>query len=176
MSNLQTRRVTQREAVVEVYHGIQVADPYRWLEDDTCPEVQAWTKEQNGDFEAYINSFDIRSDIKSRLSSLMNYAKTGVPTVVKGVYYTWRNDGLQNQHVLYRSSNPSELGEVIFDPNLLSDDGTVAVTSKEFSPNGKCLAYGLSKSGSDWQTMHVLDLETLENLPDILCDLKFTSL
>ena len=174
MSDLKLRRTTRRELIVEDFHGVKVADPYRWLEDDTCPEVQKWMEEQNGDFEKYISGYPVRNEIKERLTKLFDYAKSGVPHVVEGVYYTWRNSGLQPQPVLYRSSNPKDMGEVVLDPNLLSEDGTVAVVTTAFSPKGKYLAYGLSSSGSDWQTMHVLNLETKENLPDVLRHIKFS--
>jgi len=166
---------TRREIVIDDFHGVKVADPYRWLEDDTCPKVQEWINEQNNDFENYIKTHSIHSELKVRLTDLWNYAKSSVPKVVEGMYYTWRNDGLQNQDVLYRSSNPKELGEVILDPNILSEDGTIAVTTTAFSPKGKYLAYCRSVNGSDWQTMYVLDLETKQHLPDVLHHMKFTS-
>lgn len=176
MSKLTPRRITRRELVVDDYHGIKVADPYRWLEDDTCPEVQKWMQEQNGDFEEYISGYAVRGEIKSRLTDLFNYAKSSVPRDVDGTYYTWRNDGLQNQSVLYRADNPKDLGEMVFDPNTLSDDGTMAVMTTAFSPKGKYLAYGLSDSGSDWQIVRILDLQTKEHLPDTLHHIKFTSI
>ena len=175
MTALKPRRVTRRELVVEDYHGTKVADPYRWLEDDTCPNVQKWIDEQNGDFEEYIAQHDVRKDFKTRLTELWNYEKAQLPYAVEGMYYTWRNNGLQNQNILYRSKDPKEVGELVLDPNTLSTDGTVAVTSASFSPNGKYLAFGLSKSGSDWQTLNVLNLETLETLPDVLQHLRYTT-
>ena len=175
MGNLPTRRITHRNAVIEDYHGTKVADPYRWLEDDTCPKVQEWMEAQNSDFENYMSSYEIRNDFRQRLKNLWNYEKSKVPYVIEEAYYTWRNNGLQNQDVLYRSANPSDIGEVILDPNTLSDDGTVAVTVTSFSPNGKYLAYGLSCSGSDWQIIHVLDLEAKKNLPDTLHHVRFTT-
>ena len=174
MNALSPRRETRRVNVIDNYHGIKVADPYRWLEDDTCPEVQKWMEEQNGDFENYISSHSIRKEFKSRLTELWDFPKSGVPQFVEGVYYTWRNDGLQNQNVLYRSPNPKELGEVVLDPNLLSEDGTVAVVTTSFSPKGRYLAYTLSSSGSDWQTLQILDLDTKSNLAEILYHIKFT--
>ena len=142
MGNLNPRRVTRREHIVDNYHGTNVADPYRWLEDDTAPEVQQWMEEQNGDFQTYINGFDIRQKFTDRITGLMNYAKCGLPAEVEGVYYTWRNDGLQNQHVLYRSDNIDEIGDVILDPNTLKEDGTVSIKFRTFSPQGKYMAYG----------------------------------
>jgi len=167
--------ITRRDRVIEDYHGTKVADPYRWLEDDTCPDVQNWINEQNTDFEEYISQYEIREDFKNRLTELWNYEKALLPYPVEDTYYTWRNNGLQNQNVLYRSKDPKQMGELVLDPNLLSTDGTIAVTTTSFSPNGKYLAYGLSKSGSDWQTLNVLNLETLETLSDVLQHLRFTT-
>lgn len=175
MNAIATRRTTRRELVTKDYHGTIVADPYQWLNDDTSEEVKHWMAEQNGDFVNYISNFEIRNNFKERLTNLWNYARCGVPRKVGGMYYAWHNDGLQNQNVLYRSDNPCEQGTLVLDPNVLSDDGIVAVTSFSFSPNGKYLAYGLSSNGSDWQAMHILNLDTLENLRDTLHHLKYTT-
>jgi len=174
MNVLPPRRVTRREAVTQNFHGTIVADPYHWLEDDNSPEVKQWVDAQNSDFQNYIGNFAVRNQFKNRLTSLWDYARCGVPRNVNGVYYTWRNNGLQNQNVLYRSANPTDIGELVLDPNTLSTDGTVAVTNFAYSPNGKYLAYGLSSSGSDWQTIHLLNLETLQNLPDNLQHVRYT--
>lgn len=174
--NLKPRRVTRRELVIDNFHGTPVADPYRWLEDDIAPEVKKWTDEQNSDFDAYISGFDFRAQIKDRLTALWHYEKAGTPQYVEGKYYTWRNNGLQNQNVLYVSSNLDDIGEVVLDPNGLSDDGTVAVINRSFSPTGRFMAYSLSKSGSDWQTIHIMDLETKKDLPDILHHMKFSGM
>jgi len=175
MSALPQQRITRREIVAENFHGTIVADPYNWLNDDTSEEVQKWMDVQNGDFDKYISDFLIRDDFKARLTDIWNYSRCSVPRKVGGLYYTWYNDGLQNQNVLYRSENPCEIDELVLDPNLLSSDGTVAVTSFTFSHNGKYLAYGLSNKGSDWQTMNILNLETLVPLPDVLHHLRFTT-
>ncbi|MCL2350708.1 MAG: hypothetical protein FWC67_04425, partial [Defluviitaleaceae bacterium] len=174
--NLVPRRVTRRELVIDNYHGTSVADPYRWLEDDIAPEVQEWTDGQNADFQTYIGKHAFRAEIKDRLTALMHYEKASVPAYVEGKYYTWRNSGLQNQNVLYVSSNLGDMGEIVLDPNTLSDDGTIAVVSRSFSPNGNYLAYTRSKSGSDWQTIHVLNLNTKQHLPDVLYHMKFSGM
>ena len=176
MKNLPNRRQSRRELVVDNYHGTPVADPYHWLEDDTAPEVQQWVREQNSDFEAYIGKSDTRDAIKSRLTDLWHYAKASPPEYRAGYYYTWRNDGLQNQPVLYRSPNLEDIGEVVLDPNTLSDDGTVAVIARSVSPNGNYFAYSLSSSGSDWQDIKVLELNTMKDCPDFLQHAKFTSI
>jgi len=174
MIKMTKRPVTRRELVVDNYHGTYVADPYRWLEDDTAPEVQEWMEDQNGIFESYIGGHSIREEYKNRISELIHYARCGPPRYESGKYYSWRNDGLQNQSVLYASTKLGEVGEIVFDPNELSADGTVAVSSYSFSPDGKYLAYSLSSSGSDWQVGKVLDLETKKVLPDTLNYMRFS--
>ena len=166
--NLPSRPKTRRDLIIDDYHGTKVADPFRWLEDDAAQEVQQWMDEQNAGFEKYINSFDIRQTFKLRLAELWHYPRVSVPSYKEGYYYTWRNDGLQNQPVLHRSADLNELGEVVLDPNLLSKDGTVAVKSNEVSPKGNYFAYGLSTSGSGWQVIKVLNLNTKENLNDLI--------
>ena len=174
MSNLKPRIVTRREHLVEDFHGVKVADPYRWLEDDTAPEVVKWMDEQNGAFNEYISQYDMRDKLKSRLTDLTHYARCSAPEFVSGYYYAWRNDGLQNQSVLYRSKDLNETGEIVLDPNLLSEDGTVSVSTHRFSPKGSYFSYGLSTSGSDWQEIKVMDLKTLTNLPDTLKYVRFS--
>ena len=173
MSSLKPRRTTRRELVVEDYHGVKVADPYRWLEDDTAPEVQKWMEEQNGDFESYISSHEIRQKLKTRITEIWEYATSKAPEKSGDYYYTWRNNGLQNQSVLYRSKKYDEEGEIVFDPNTLSKDGTVAVSALEYSPKGNYMAYGLSTSGSDWAVIKVMDLRTKEILSESLHFVKF---
>jgi len=176
MDSLQPRKITRRERVIDDYHGTKVADPYRWLEDDASPEVQQWMAEQNSDFESYAGSYNIRAELKGRLTELWSFAKSGVPELIEGMYYTWRNDGLQNQSVLYHSADLNETGEMVFDPNTLSEDGTVAVMSRAFSPKGSYFAYGLTSSGSDWQIFKVIDLKTNQNLSDELKYIKFSGI
>jgi len=176
MAELKPRNITRREMVIDNYHGTQVADPYRWLEDDNAPEVQQWMAKQNEDFESYISSHPVREKLKTRFKELWHYAKSGTPHFCQGFYYTWRNDGLQNQPVLYRSTNLDDIGELVLDPNLLSTDGTVAVMTRSFSPKGNYLAYGLSSSGSDWQIIKVLDLNTKQDRPDLLQYLRFSNI
>jgi len=167
---------TRRQLQIDDYHGTLVADPYRWLEDDTSPEVQKWIKEQNEYFDGYMDARGVRADLKASLTKLWHYARCSTPEYVEGQYYTWQNDGLQNQSVLYRSASPEDVGEMVFDPNTLSDDGTVAVSTWSFSPKGNYMAYGLSASGSDWQSIHVLDLRSKADLPDVLHHMKFSAI
>ena len=176
MDKLNPRPVTRRQLQIDDYHGTKVADPYRWLEDDTSAEVQQWIAEQNGYFEKYISGHKVRQELKDELTKLWHYARCSAPEYVEGYYYSWRNDGLQNQSVLYRSANLTDAGEVVFDPNLLSEDGTVAVSSWFFSPKGTYMAYGLSSSGSDWQTIRILDLASKKDISDVLQHMKFSSI
>jgi len=176
MKNLPDRRQSRRELVTDNYHGTKVADPYRWLEDDTAPEVQQWMREQNSDFETYMDSRPNREAIKARLTDLWHYPKASTPDYSAGYYYTWRNDGLQNQPVLYRSPSLGETGETVIDPNSLSEDGTVAVITSSVSPAGNYFAYSLSASGSDWQEIKILNLNNLEACPDLLKYAKFTGI
>jgi len=176
MKKLSSRPTTRRNYVVDNYHGTPVADPYRWLEDDNGPGVKKWMEEQSKDFEEYIGSCDLRDRIHSRLSELWHYEKAGVPSYHGGYYYTWRNNGLQNQHALYRSPTLDQVGELVFDPNTLSDDGTVAIGARSFSPTGRFFAYTLSKSGSDWQEIRVFNLQTLQDCGDLLHFIKFSDI
>jgi len=174
MESKSTCPVTRRALVVDDYHGVKVADPYRWLEDDTSLEVQQWIDEQNECFQRHISGNPKRQDLKDRLTQLWHYSRCSVPEYVEGLYYAWRNNGLQNQSVLYRMTGLDDEGGIVFDPNLLSEDGTIAVESWDFSPKGNYLAYSLSSSGSDWQTIKVLNPHTGEILPDELHHVKFS--
>jgi len=170
------RPVTRRDVVVDDFHGTTVADPYRWLEDDTAPEVVAWNKTQNEYFEGYMAQSEARGELKTRLTELWHYARSSTPMYVAGKYYVWRNNGLQNQSVLYRLEQMPDMGVVVLDPNELSENGTVAVMNWDFSPDGNYLAYSLSESGSDWQTIRIMDLITSKNLPDVLRHVKFSTI
>jgi len=173
---VQQRPSTRRALVIDDYHGTPVADPYRWLEDDTAPEVKAWIETQNRHFEGYMSGHPARQGFKDRLTELWHYPRCATPEYVAGKYYAWRNDGLQNQSVLYRVDAPDARGEVVLDPNVLSAEGTVAVSVWDFSPQGNYLAYSLSVSGSDWQQIKVLDLRTGADLPDVLHHVKFSGI
>jgi len=174
---MKPRLITRREPVIDNYHGTLVADPYRWLEDDTAPEVQDWMASQNADFESYMNTHTSREELlKNRLTELWHYEKASAPTFNAGYYYTLRNNGLQNQPVLYRSASINGIGEVVLDPNTLSTDGTVAMSDYAISPKGNYMAYNLSSKGSDWKSIRFLDLNTMQNCPDILQHVKFTEM
>ena len=160
--------------VVENYHGIAVADPYRWLEDDNSPETKAWVAGQNKVTFTYLNAIPGRDAIKARLTKLWNFERYGVPFKESGRYFYSRNNGLQNQSVLYTVDSLEAAPRVLLDPNTLSADGTVALAGMEVSEDGNLLAYGTSASGSDWEEWHVRDVRTGKDLPDHLQWVKFS--
>ncbi|MEQ1934353.1 MAG: S9 family peptidase, partial [Fimbriimonadaceae bacterium] len=143
----------------ETLHGIEVADPYRWLEEDS-EATRDWVQAQSGYTQVYLSSLPYREEISKRLSGLINYERFTVPVKQGGKYFYSRNDGLQNQSVLYVASSLTATPRVLLDPNKLSDDGTVALSGIAISDSGKLLAYGTSASGSDWQEWHVRDVST----------------
>jgi prolyl oligopeptidase len=151
---------------IDTYHGVQVPDPYRWLEDDMSAETGQWVAAQNAVTFAYLERIPFRSAVRRRLEQLFNYPKYTTPTR-KGEYLFFsRNDGLQNQNVLYVQKGLDGTPEILLDPNLWSDDGTVRLTTFKASKDGKYLAYGVSRSGSDWQEYKVLEIATKKPLPD----------
>lgn len=165
--------VTPKGDTVDVYFGTAVADPYRWLEDDTSQETAAWVKAENAVTDAYIRKIPFRDQIKQRMTDLMNYEKIGVPFKKNGKYYFYKNDGLQNQSVLYVRETLDGEARVLLDPNKLSGDGTVALSGISFSHNGKYMAYSISRSGSDWNEIYVLDLATGKQIEDHILWCKF---
>ena len=159
---------------VDDYHGTLVADPYRWLEDPDSEETKAWVEAENQVTFAYLETIPARERIKERLTQLWDYEKYGVPFKKGDRYFYFKNDGLQNQSVLYTLT--TLLGEptVLLDPNTLSEDGTVALAGLSISEDGKFLAYSLSSSGSDWQEWKVRDVESGQDLADHLKWVKFS--
>ncbi|MBI4326346.1 MAG: S9 family peptidase [Chloroflexi bacterium] len=166
--------LTAKVDQVDDYHGTKVADPYRWLEDTDSPPTKAWVEAQNKLTFAYLEQIPARNQIKQRLTQLWNYERYGVPVKIGGRYFFTRNDGLQNQSVLYTAQSLEAEPAVLLDPNLLSTDGTVALSGSEASDDGKRLAYGLSTAGSDWQEWKVLDVASGQDLPDHLKWVKFS--
>lgn len=164
-----------KDNTFDVYFGKKVADPYRPLENDTSAATAAWVEAENAVTRGYLDALTVRSKIRQRLTELNNYAKYSLPTKLNdGKYYHYENDGLQNQSVLYRSETPGERGEVFIDPNKLSDDGTVALTGVFMSHDGKYTAYTISRSGSDWTEIYVLDTRSGRLLDDHINWAKFT--
>ncbi|MDE6576609.1 MAG: prolyl oligopeptidase family serine peptidase, partial [Muribaculaceae bacterium] len=157
------------------YFGTVVADPYRPLENDTAPATLQWVKDENDVTEKYLSEIPFRNKIRERLTELNNYRKTGLPSKEKdGKYYFYDNDGLQNQSVLYRADSVNGKPEVFLDPNKLSDDGTVALKAVSMSNDGKYTAYVISRSGSDWNEIYVMDTATGKLLEDHIEWAKFT--
>lgn len=159
---------------VDVYFGTEVADPYRWLENDTSAATAAWVEAENKVTNEYLAQIPFRNQLLERLTNLANYEKIGAPFKKHGKYYFYKNDGLQNQSVLYVQDSLEGEPRVFLDPNKLSDDGTVALTGLSFSHDGKYAAYTISRSGSDWTEIYVLDAATGQLLDDHIEWAKFT--
>jgi len=145
---------------VDNYFGTKVSDPYRWLENDRAPEVEAWVDAQNKVTFAYLDKIPYRQKIKDRLTALYNYPKYSAPARRGDYFFYTKNDGLQNQSVWYRQKGLDGVAEVLLDPNKLSADGTTRLGSVAFSKDGRYLAYGVSQGGSDWNDVYVLDTTT----------------
>jgi len=159
---------------IDDYHGQAIADPYRWLEDPNSEESQAWIEAQNQVTFAYLNDIPIRETLKQRLTQLWDYEKFSSPFKEGDRYFYFKNDGLQNQSVLYTLPALDAEPRVLLDPNTLSADGTVALAGLSISEDSRLMAYGLSTAGSDWQEWKVRDVETGEDLADHLQWIKFS--
>jgi len=164
----------RKSDVVDDYHGTRVPDPYRWLEDPDSPESRAWIEAQNRLTEAYLAAIPARTAIRDRLTKLWNYPKYGTPFRKGGRYFFFKNDGLQNQSVLYKQASLTAQPETLLDPNLLSEDGTVALSTLAVTDDGRLLAYGTSASGSDWEEFRVRDVAMGKDRPDHLKWIKFS--
>ncbi len=170
MTYPETRKVDQ----VDDYFGTKVADPYRWLEDDNSADTAAWVAAENKVTFGYLEKIPARAQLQHRITQLWDYERYGVPSK-EGPYYIFsKNNGLQNQAVLYKTTALAAAPEVLIDPNLLSTDGTVALSGASFSDDGKLLAYATSASGSDWMEWHVRDVATTKDLPDLIKWSKFS--
>ncbi|MCK6527758.1 S9 family peptidase, partial [Myxococcota bacterium] len=164
----------RRGDVVDDYHGTPVADPYRWLEDPDSEETRAWVEAQNRLTSAWLAQVPAREAIRARLTRVWDYERYDTPFEMGGRYFYSRNDGLQNQAVLYVMDALDAEPRVLLDPNTLSADGTVALSGLSASEDGRLLAYGLSTSGSDWQEWKVRDVQTGRDLADHLKWIKFS--
>ncbi len=166
-----TRTVDQ----VDDYHGTKVSDPYRWLEDDKAPEVEKWVDDQNQITSGYFQKVPFRDKIVSRYQELFNYVKLSSPLKVGNRFIFAKNDGLQNQPVYYIQDTEKGDPKVLLDPNELSKEGTVAITLMEYSKDKRYLAFTKASSGSDWSEIRVIDLETKQQLPDVIKWVKFSN-
>jgi prolyl oligopeptidase len=165
---------TKKLEVRDNYHGVEVADPYRWLEDDNSAETAEWVKQQNDCTAKVLNQIEARPRIRERLTKLWDYERFGVPWKEGDRYFWMHNTGLQNQRVLYVADMLEAAPRVLLDPNQLSNDGTVALTGISVSNDGNLLAYGLSRGGSDWQEWSVRDVKTGEDRADRVRWVKFS--
>jgi len=166
---------TSKENVVDTYFDTKVNDPYRWLEDDRSLETENWVAEQNKVTYAHLDEIPYRKTLNDRLSKLWNYEKIGAPFKEGNHEYYYKNDGLQNQYVIYKK-NSDGTDEVFLDPNTFSEGGTTSLGNVSFSKNGKTLAYSISEGGSDWRKVIIIDTETKEIKEDTLIDVKFSGL
>ena len=164
---------TAKVDTIDTYFGTEVKDPYRWLEDDRSEETEAWVKDQNKTTFGYLENIPFRNDLKKRLEQLWNYEKLGSPRKRGDYTYFYKNDGLQNQYVVYRTKDDAE-PEVFLDPNTFSEDGTTSLAGLTFTKDGSLAAYLISEGGSDWRKAIVIDTETKEIKEDTLVDIKFS--
>ncbi len=167
---------TQKVAQTDTYFSTEVADPYRWLEDDRSAETAEWVKAQNEITFGYLENIPFRKAIKDRLTELWNYEKYSAPSKEGNKYYFFKNDGLQNQSVMYVQENLEAEPEVFLDPNQFSEDGTVSLSGISFTEDGSLLAYSISESGSDWRKIMVMDVESHKLEGDTLKDVKFSGI
>ena len=169
-----TKKVDQ----VDEYHGVSVADPYRWLEGDVRvkDDVAAWVRAQNDVTFGYLDRLKQREPIKQRLTAMYNYERYSSPSKVAGTYYFSKNDGLQNQSVLYRMTSLDAEPEIVIDPNTWSEDGTVALAGTSISDDGRYMAYMVADGGSDWRTIRVRDLRSNTDLMDEVRWVKFSGM
>nr|WP_232505686.1 prolyl oligopeptidase family serine peptidase [Flavobacterium crassostreae] len=166
---------TPKGQVVDTYFGTEVADPYRWLEDDRSEETAAWVQAQNKVTQAYLDPIPFREALKTRMEKLWNYEKLSAPFQEGNFTYFYKNNGLQNQSVVYRK-DASGKQEVFLDPNTFSKDGTTSLAGLEFSKDGSKVAYAISEGGSDWRKVIILDALSKRVLEDTLVDIKFSGL
>ena len=165
---------TPRQDVSDVYFGQKVDDPYRWLEDPESEDTKHWVEAQNRVTFDFLSQIPYRDAIRTRIESLWNYPKEGLPKKAGDYYFVMRNDGLQNQSVLYRQKGIDGPAEVFLDPNTLSEDGTVALSFISFSPDNRYMAYGVSSAGSDWVEIRVMEAATGKRLSDKVSWVKFS--
>ena len=166
----------ERTDVCDTLWGVVVADPYRWLENDTSNATAEWVRAENKLTNRYLAKIPFREDLRKRLAEVTQYATEDIPWKKHGKFYFYRNDGTQNQDVLYEADSLGAIPHVVLDPNTLSEDGTVALSQVSISPDGNYLAYSIARSGSDWNEIYVIDLKSGELLPDHIQWVKFSNI
>lgn len=166
----------RRDSTVDEYHGVQVEDPYRWMENNQSPELARWIEEENALTERYLSKLPSREPLRARLAELLDYETQGVYSHTGKYYLFFRKEGLRNQDVLYVRDSLSGEARVLLDPNTLSDDGTVALTGLAMSRDSRYLAYSVADGGSDWNTIYVLDVESGKRLSDEILWVKFSGI
>lgn len=161
---------------VDDYHGIKVDDPYRWLEDDNSKETKTWVESQNKVTNQFMAQISYKDKVKERLTALWNFDKMSTPFKKGKLFFSFRNNGLQNQSVFYSQTSLLDNPDVVLDPNTLSNDGTTSLSGMDISKDGNYLAYGISKAGSDWVEIHVKDIVTKKDLTDLIKWVKFSGI
>ena len=167
---------TKKDSTLQTYFGTTINDPYRWLENDQGLETKKWVAEQNKTTNHFLNKITLRETIKKKLTALWNYEKISMPFKEGAYTYFYKNDGLQNQSVLYRYKDSITKAELFLDPNTFSDDGTTSLGNVSFSKSGNLLAYAISEGGSDWQKVILIDALTKSKVGETLNDVKFSAL
>ena len=166
--------LTTKKAVIDTLFGTEVVDNYRWLEDDRSEATETWVKAENEVTFDYLSKIPYRAQLKTRLTELWNYEKVGTPFIEGGYTYFYKNDGLQNQYVIYRKKDGEET--VFLDPNTFSEDATTSLGSLSFSKDGKTVAYSISEGGSDWRKIIIMDAVSKTIKEDTLVDVKFSGI
>ncbi|WP_420378467.1 prolyl oligopeptidase family serine peptidase [Gilvibacter sp.] len=169
---------TKKVDTVDTYFGVDVPDPYRWLEDDRSEETEAWVDAQNAVTNGFLDTIPFRDELKARLKSIWNYEKVTAPFKEGEYTYFRKNDGLQNQYVVYRykTGDDPETAEVFLDPNTFKEDGTISLSGLSFSEDGSLAAYSISEGGSDWRKILIMDVASKEIIEDTLRDVKFSGI
>src|SRR5699024_1705066 len=169
---------TKKVDTVDTYFGVKVKDPYRWLEDDNSDETKEWVKEENEVTFAYLNKIPYQKTLRKKLKELWNYPKIGTPFKRGEYVYFYKNDGLQNQSVIYRykKGEDPEDAEVFLDPNTFSKDATTSLSGMSFSEDGNLLAYSISEGGSDWRKVIVINTADKTQVGDTLNNIKFSGI
>ncbi|MSP08678.1 MAG: S9 family peptidase, partial [Chitinophagaceae bacterium] len=166
---------TKKTETIDTYFGTKINDPYRWLEDDKSAETASWVKEENNLTFDYLSKIPFRNKIKERMEKLWNYEKISAPFKEGDYTYFYKNNGLQNQSVLYRT-HKSGKEELFLDPNTFSKDATTSLDAVSFSKDGSLVAYSISKAGSDWRTVILINAKTKNEVDTALIDVKFSGL